>query len=290
MPIIARQVPETTTLAHASPREPAAAAGGPEAPATAAQQAFWDEVGSGFPSLKGAASTDYYFACERWLLETFFPALPGRRVFKTDLWDEAKNTEILRWAADQGARPAGIDVSGDVVRGARAVLGRHRPGFAIADVRAIPFRDGSMDLLYSMGTIEHFPDYEVAVREIFRVLAPGGTAIIGVPNKLDPFLRPLMVHVMNGLGLYGYGMEKSFTPGALRRLLERAGFRTVATTGILFIPGWLRMLDLWCHTRARPLARVTGWLVRPFAWLYAHVPAVRRHGYLIACVVEKPRP
>jgi len=33
---------------------------------------------------------------------------------------------------------------------------------------------------------------------------------------------------------------------------------------------------------------VTGRLVRPFAWLYRRVPMVRRHGYLIAAVVNKP--
>jgi SAM-dependent methyltransferase len=244
-------------------------------------------VGAHFPSLKGAASTDYYFACERWLLG-HFPPLAGCSLLKTDLWDEAKNTEILRWAAEQGARPLGVDVSLEVVREAREVLRAHRPGLARADVRALPFRDGSVDLAYSMGTIEHFPEYALAVREIHRVLKPGGVAIIGVPNKLDPFLRPLMVHVMNLWGLYGYGMEKSFTPRELAALLAGAGFRVRALTGILFIPGWLRMLDLLCHTRHSVLTTLTAALVGPFAWLYRRVPAVRRHGYMIACVVEKP--
>jgi SAM-dependent methyltransferase len=252
-------------------------------------RAFWDSVGSSFPSLKGAPSTDYYFECESLLLGRF-PGLAGRRLLKTDLWDEAKNTEILRWAAEQGARPLGVDISLDVVREAAAVLRAHRPGFARADVRALPFRDGSVDLVYSMGTIEHFPDYAVAVREIHRVLAPGGQAIVGVPNKLDPFLRPALVHVMNLCGLYGYGMEKSFTPRALSRLLESAGFEVQALTGILFIPGWLRMLDLLCHTRWPRLAVATGALVWPFAWLYRHVPAVRRHGYMIACIIRKGGP
>jgi hypothetical protein len=43
-----------------------------------------------------------------------------------------------------------------------------------------------------------------------------------------------------------------------------------------------------CHVRCRPLAAVTGWLVGPFAWLYRRVPAVRRHGYLIAYLARKP--
>lgn len=56
----------------------------------------------------------------------------------------------------------------------------------------------------------------------------------------------------------------------------------VAETAILFIPGWLRMLDLACHSWCRPLAGLTGALVRPFVWLDRHVPFVRRHGYLLA--------
>ncbi|MBI4574492.1 MAG: class I SAM-dependent methyltransferase [candidate division NC10 bacterium] len=249
---------------------------------------FWDDVAAHFPSLKGAASTEYYFECERMLYEQFFPPLRDRLLFKTDLWDEAKNTEILRYAAEQGARPAGLDIALGIVQEAAQVLREHRPGFIVGDVRAIPFRSDSFDLVYSMGTIEHFPDYDVSVREIFRVLKPGGTAIIGVPNKLDPFLRPLMVCLLQQCGLYAYGREKSFTPHALRRLLESHGFRVKDTSGILFIPGWLRILDLWCYTRRSRLTWLTGWMVRPFAWLYRRLPAVRRHGYLIACVVDKP--
>ncbi len=249
---------------------------------------FWDDVGANFPSLKGAPSTTYYFECERLLFERFAPKLRDQVVLKTDLWDEAKNTEILRWVAEQGARPAGIDVSLDIVREAARVLRAHRPGFVVGDVRAIPFKEGSVDAVYSMGTIEHFEEYAQAVREIFRVLKPGGTAIVGVPNKLDPFLRPLLVHVLNAMGLYGYGMEKSFTPGALQRLLESAGFRVTTRTGILFMPGWLRMLELWLYTRNSRLTGLTARPVRFFAWLYRRVPAVRRHGYLTVCVAERP--
>jgi SAM-dependent methyltransferase len=253
-----------------------------------ASPSFWDDVGANFPSLKGAVSTAYYFDCERWLFETYLPKLTDLVVFKTDLWDEAKNTEILRWAADHGARPTGVDVSIDVVREARNVLRGHRPGFVVGDVRELPFADGTVDAVYSMGTIEHFVEYAQAVQEIFRVLVPGGIAIIGVPNKLDPFLRPLMVHVMNKLGLYGYGMEKSFTPGELKRLLESAGFQVTSQTAILFIPGWLRMLDLLLHTRRSWLGALVRPPVRLFAWLYRNVPAVRRHGYLTVCVGTRP--
>jgi SAM-dependent methyltransferase len=251
---------------------------------------FWAGVGERFPDLAGAASTRYYSDNERRLFAEHFPALEGLRILKTDLWDEAKNTRILAWAARQGARAYGIDISEPTVIQARAAFDTSSGALqsAVGDVRDLPFRDASFDAIYSMGTIEHFDETERAVAEMARVLRPGGRAIIGVPNRHDPFLRPLFVTALQAAGLYGYGFEKSYSRRALRQMLERAGLEVIAETAILFIPGWLRMLDLACHTWCRPLTTVTGALVRPFVFLDRHVPAVRRHGYLLATVVAKP--
>ena len=156
-------------------------------------------------------------------------------------------------------------------------------------MRDLPFRDASFDAIYSMGTIEHFDETEHAVAEMARVLKPGGRAIVGVPNRHDPFLRPLFATMLQAVGLYGYGYEKSYSRRALKQMLERAGLDVVAETAILFIPGWLRMLDLACHSWCRPFATVTGALVWPFVFLDRHLPAVRRHGYLLATVATKPQ-
>jgi SAM-dependent methyltransferase len=256
-------------------------------------QDFWTGVGERFPDLAGAASTRYYSDNERRLFAEHFPALAGLRILKTDLWDEAKNTRILAWASQQGADAYGVDISAPTVRQARDAFERRADGqralrSAVGDVRALPFADASFDAIYSMGTIEHFDETERAVEEMVRVLKPGGRAIVGVPNRHDPFLRPLLATLLQAAGLYGYGYEKSYSRRALRRMLERAGFTVVAETAILFIPGWLRMLDLACHSWCRPLAAITGAFVQPFVLLDRHVPAVRRHGYLLATVVVKP--
>jgi len=255
-------------------------------------RAFWHGVGERFPDLGGAASTQYYADNERRLFTEHFPPLEGLKILKTDLWDEARNTRILAWAGEQGAHAYGVDISAPTVRLARAAFeaGPRALHGVVGDVRDLPFSDGSVDAVYSMGTIEHFDETERAVAEIARVLRPGGRAIVGVPNRHDPFLRPLLATVMQAVGAYGYGYEKSYSRRALRRMLEDAGLEVVAETAILFMPGGLRMLDLACHTWCRPLAAVTGALVRPFAYLDRHVPAVRRHGYLLATVVVKPAP
>ena len=249
---------------------------------------FWDGVGDQFPDLGKARSTADYRLDEQRLFQDYLAPLQGTRVFKTDLWDEVKNTRILRWAADQGARCYGVDISLPIVRQAHAGFGERTLRAPIADVRELPFRDGSFDAIYSMGTVEHFDETQQAVGEIFRVVRTGGRVVLGVPNRLDPFLRPLMVAIMYWLGLYGYGFEKSYTRAGLRRMLERAGFEVVAESGILFIPGWLRILDLACHTWWPPGSRLTGSLSAFFGRLARRFPRLHRHGYLIASVGIRP--
>ena len=171
---------------------------------------------------------------------------------------------------------------------ARSEAGGLAARFSVGDCRHVPYQDNTFDAIYSMGTIEHFDETEAAVREMWRVLKPGGRAIVGVPNRLDPFLRPLMVTALSAVGLYDYGFEKSYTRRGLRDLLTSCGFAVVAESAILFMPGWVRMLDLACHAWMPALTPLTAASVWPFAFLDRHVPLVRRHGYLIASVGEKP--
>jgi predicted SAM-dependent methyltransferase len=55
----------------------------------------------------------------------------------------------------------------------------------IADVKAdicdLPFEDNSYDFIICNHVLEHIPDDTTAMKELFRVLAPGGTAILQVP-------------------------------------------------------------------------------------------------------------
>lgn len=264
------------------------AAGPPTRAGDAGYRAFWGGVGATFPDLGGAESTRVYREHEMRLIAAEFGDLRGRRVLKSDLWDEARNTRILQWMERQGAIVTGIDISAPVVALATREFGGRPLRAANADVRALPFADGTFDAIYSMGTVEHFDDTDVAVRELFRVLRPGGVALVGVPNRHDPFLRPLLVELLWRLGLYGYGFEKSYSRRGLRDLLQSSGFVVRDAGAILFIPGWMRMLDLLCHTRYPALEPLVVPWVRLFAWIDARVPPLRRHGCLVVARGERP--
>lgn len=80
---------------------------------------------------------------------------------------------------------AGADYTGIDLTDAAVELARRRfelfdlPGnFQTADAENLSFPDESFDLVYSHGVLHHTPDTAKAIREIHRVLRPGGRAIV----------------------------------------------------------------------------------------------------------------
>ena len=70
--------------------------------------------------------------------------------------------------------------------------------FRQGDVGALPFEDGSFDLVLSLNGFHAFPDKEAAFQETFRVLKPGGTFcgcfyIAGQNKRTDWFINHLYV-------------------------------------------------------------------------------------------------
>jgi len=86
-------------------------------------------------------------------------------------------TDLLQFARG-GARCTGIDLTPRSIE-----ITRHRFGlygananFMISDGERLPFRTASFDVVYSNGVLHHTPDTAGAIREVHRVLRPGGVA------------------------------------------------------------------------------------------------------------------
>ncbi len=54
-----------------------------------------------------------------------------------------------------------------------------------ADICNLPFEDDQYDVIFCNHVLEHIPDDTKAMREIFRVLKPGGMAILQIPQDLN---------------------------------------------------------------------------------------------------------
>ena len=84
--------------------------------------------------------------------------------------------------AGYGAGYIGVDFSHNAARYTGELI--NKAGYEgityQAEAEALPFRDDSMDFIYSSGVLHHTPNTEDALKEVLRVLKPGGTAMIGL--------------------------------------------------------------------------------------------------------------
>ncbi len=99
-----------------------------------------------------------------------------------------------------------------------------------------------------------------------------------------------MVWILDAFGQYLYAPEKSFSGAELRRDVEQAGLRVVERTGILTLPGFLRMADLFLYTRGIPLYRLSPLFLAPFQYAETRWRWPGRFGYLLTVVADKPDP
>jgi len=211
-------------------------------------------------------------------------------VLKLDLWNEAVNTRILNWVSSQGADVYGFDISSITVRRAYANAQTNGDSMKViqSDIRSIPYESNVFDFVYTMGTIEHIDEYNQTLREVFRVLKDGGKAIIGVPNKFDVFLRPLIVKSLDIFDLYPYSPEKSFSWSELRQVVEASSLNVIGRSGILLMPGLLRMIDLFFVHRGTNLFPLFKTLLSPFEYIEQNYDWSHYLGYLLVALAEKP--
>lgn len=80
----------------------------------------------------------------------------------------------LRAAVGPSGVVAGVDLTPAMLQAA-ARAGRHQVGrLLLADVAALPLRSGSMDAVFAAGLIAHLPKPSENLRELVRVVRPGG--------------------------------------------------------------------------------------------------------------------
>ncbi|MBS1253207.1 MAG: putative S-adenosylmethionine-dependent methyltransferase [Anaerolineales bacterium] len=139
------------------------------------------------------------------LIQTYAP-LAGRRV----LVDGCGIGTYVRRIRNRASCVAGIDVDFDrVAEGAQTL-----PNLSVSVAEALPFPDGSFDVVLLHEVLEHVEDDRQAVLDAWRVLTPGGRVVIFVPNRLYPF----ETHGFYWRGEYHFGNVPliNYLPGMLR--------------------------------------------------------------------------
>ncbi|WP_438001121.1 methyltransferase domain-containing protein [Sorangium sp. So ce185] len=154
---------------------------------------------------------------------------PGARVL-----DVAAGPGTLSLLAAREAQVTALDFSPAMVERLRERAAR--AGLAVdarvGDGMALPFEDGAFDAAFSMFGLMFFPDRDRGFRELFRVLRPGGRAVVGSWAPMDR--SPIMDELFSALraelpGLpFGEGKAPLGDPAEFRAEMEAAGFRDVS--------------------------------------------------------------
>lgn len=125
--------------------------------------------------------------CSALSLHTTF----GERLFRTRKFDLSGAKRILDVGSGAGqiakhlikysdpdAELTCSDLSPEMLRRARNRLKSDRPRYVVADLTALPFVDAYFDCVTCGYVLEHLPDAALGLREIARVLTPGGRLLL----------------------------------------------------------------------------------------------------------------
>jgi SAM-dependent methyltransferase len=152
-----------------------------------ASRGWWDQDADAYQSEHGAFLGDADF---RWCPEGLREAdarllgdVEGRRVLEVGCGAAA----CARWLVTQGAEVVALDLSAGMLRHARVTaeaLGV-RPALVQADALALPFPDDAFDIGFTaFGAIPFVDDSAALMREVHRVLKPGGRWVFAVTHPM----------------------------------------------------------------------------------------------------------
>lgn len=133
-----------------------------------------------------------------------------------------------------------LDESVTMIAGLAQELHLKNVVVAKEDVFHLSFPEGTFDVVFCDAVIQHLPQYQNAVKEMIRVLKPGGVLILSSVNSWN------LPHTLYKQGLaflgkkYTYGHEKTFSARELHNLLSRYHMQVVATDGFYFAYGVYR--------------------------------------------------
>lgn len=175
---------------------------------------------------------------------------------------------VARTIADlvgEGGQVIGLDLNDDMLAVARTAAATIRPEieWRQGDAAALPFADGSFDIVTCQYAVQFFPDPPAALSEAHRVLAPDGRLALTLgrsveQNRVYGWIADVMArHAGPEAGAMMRSPFPDWTTAKLRELVTRAGFQS-AQVGIhimnLRYPSAAELL--WQEASYSPLAGV----------------------------------
>ncbi len=201
-------------------------------------------------------------AVVRWKTRSFdlLGAVPGAVVVDVGC-GHGDGVRALALRTAPGGRAIGVDLSEAMIEEARrrSAAGSGPSGeFHVGDAAALPLADGAADGCRCERVLQHVDDPGAVVREMARVVRPGGVVLAAEPDWGTLVVDGADAEIESALAAVAMARVRSPAAGrSLRRLLAQAGLREVEVVA--------RTLVITDLARAELLLGVTGLLERSVA-------------------------
>lgn len=206
-------------------------ASGPSAPGLEEVRRYWDEHVHDWKIARAAVGTRAFFEeTETYRFEKLhylplvvnFAGYPGKQLLDVGC---GLGNDLARFARG-GAEVSGIDLAPRAIELARTNFSQRglRGQFLVMNGEALEFPDAAFDVVYCHTVLHFTPDPQRMIREIHRVLRPGGTAILMTVNR-NSWLFRLQGLMKMEIDYPDAPIFRKFTIGQYRAML--APFRSV---------------------------------------------------------------
>jgi len=189
-------------------------------------QGYWDDVwaSSGNQGSYAGVESRMERALDKvgYFIQNGFPLKQGSRVLEAGCGDGMILLSMMRLVEIQGY---GLDFSTNARARAEDLMAHEGNRFEFVHGRldGLPFEDDHFDLAVCLGVIEHVPDPTEQIRELHRVMKPGGHLVMMTPNRLSFGVADRLLKTWFGAWPYGYQTE--YSPRKLASLMSEQGFR-----------------------------------------------------------------
>lgn len=209
-----------------------------------AEAAYWEDL---------LESEDQLDSQNEWLrfsrglyaswIEKYLPSNAcGERVLKTDAFEEIRGREIVQALESRFKQVVVTDIAGPALRQGARRTNSDTCRWVQTPVQELPFATASFDAVVSFSTLDHFQtkaEISDSLAELARLTRPGGKLLMTLDNAANPLVS-LRNALPNGLlaaaNLAPYRYGETLGPWALRRELNRAGWKIRTLTSVLHAP------------------------------------------------------